>query len=104
MIENVVKVISVLDHDLDKPYIHSDNNLLVNWYQHKEPFDFDEIQIRNAEEFDIDELVMKVRNDMDDKRRKKYKSMPVYLSPGLQLSSGKISMLKDTFGRFEERE
>jgi hypothetical protein len=103
-IDNVTKVVAVLDHSLDKPYAHNGTTLLVNWYSHKEPFDFDEIRITDASDFDIDELVMKLRNDMDDKRRKRYKSMPVSLSPQVQLSQAQIHMLKDTFGRVETTE
>jgi hypothetical protein len=101
-IDNAARIVALLDRAFKKPYNHHRTTLLVNWYQHKEPFDFDEILIRNAGDFDIDELVMKIRNDLDDGRRKRYKSMSVYLSPYLQLSPGKISMLRDTFGRVEK--
>ena len=103
-IDNVGRVVAVLEYSLYKSYTHTDTTLVVNWYSHKEPFDFDEIRIIDANDFDIDELVMKLRNDMDDKRRKSYKSLPVYLSTELQISQAKMNMIKDTFGRVEKTE
>jgi hypothetical protein len=103
-VKNAARVVAVLDHTQKSLYVHDTNALLVNWYQRKEPFDLDEIEIRDARDFDVDELVMKIRNDMDDRRRKRYRSLSVYLSPQLQLSPGKISMLKDTFGRVKTRD
>jgi hypothetical protein len=102
--DNVNRVVAVLDRTFDKPCLQDGTILLANWYSKKEPFDFDEIRIIDANDFDIDELVMKLKKDMDEKRRKKYKSIPVCVSPQVQLSQAQMHMLKDTFGSVERKE
>jgi hypothetical protein len=47
------------------------------------------------------ELVMKVRNDTDETRSRRYRSIPVHLSKEVELSQSKMNMIKDTFGRVE---
>ncbi len=57
----------------------------------------DEIRVKDAGDFDIEELVMKLMNDRDDKRRERLPGIPFYLSPGITLSQSKINLLKDNF-------
>ncbi len=78
LIENTEKVAAFLDHAFEKPYTYNGTTLFVNWFKHKEPFDFDEIHIKDADDFDVEEMVIKLRNDTDADRRRRYRSMPVY--------------------------
>ena len=100
-VDNVTKVVAILDHSLDTLYVQDGTTLLANWYHHKEHFDFDEIRIKDASDSDIDELVMKLKNDMDKKRSKRYRTIPVHVSPQVQLSQAQMNMLRDSFGRVE---
>ncbi len=102
LIENAEKVVAFLDRAFEKPYTYNGTTLFVNWFQHKEPFDFDEIHIKDADDFDVEEMVVKLRNDTDADRRKRYRSMPVYIASNLKLSKAKRNMLKDTFGKIIE--
>jgi hypothetical protein len=96
-IDNVAKVIVVLDTSITASYAHSNTNLLVNWFKYKDPFDFDEVQIIAAEDFDVEEFVVKMRNDVDKMRRKRYSSISLHLSSDVKLTQSKINLLKSTF-------
>jgi len=96
-IDNVAKVIAVLDVGLNETDAHINSILLVNWFKRKEHFDFDEVQIKAAADSDVEEFVMKLRNDLDKLRRKRYSSIPLHLSSDVKLTQSKINLLKSTF-------
>jgi hypothetical protein len=93
----IKKVVLLLDHNFKEMFVQDGGTLTVNWYTKKEPFDFDEIRITGADDYDVEVLVMKLINDMDKKRRKRLAKIPVYLSPNLELSRAKMNMLNDNF-------
>lgn len=97
LLTGIEKVVLLLDRHFKKKTRQDGQTFIVNWFKKKEPFDFDEIHIINANDFDVEELVMKLKNDMDKKRRKRLPSIPVYLSPGLKLSQAKMNLLNDNF-------
>lgn len=99
-IENINHVVIVLDASKRQPYDIEDNILYLNWFSLPEArrkllFDFGEVHIKSADEFDIEEFVMRVKDDPDDKRRKGYKRILVRIF--CELPPGKIFLLKDTF-------
>lgn len=87
----------MLDHNFKETFVQDGGTLTVNWYIRKGPFDFDEIRITGADDYDVEVLVMKLINDMDKKRRKRLHKTPVFLSPGLTLSRAKMNMLNDNY-------
>jgi len=100
-IHPVKKVIVVLDkniHGKDN-YTHENSTLYVNWFNLKKPFDFDEISMLNADDFDIQEFIMKIRNDADESRAKNYKNIVVIIRQDLfqNLSENSKRLLKNTF-------
>jgi len=95
-IENVKKVVLILEK-MDKPYIFENGVLYLNWFHLKRPVDFDMIAILSATNEDVAELVMKLKNDEDIDRRKKYNRLPVYIAKELGISQAKINLLKKTF-------
>ncbi|MFQ6055763.1 MAG: HEAT repeat domain-containing protein [Methanosarcinales archaeon] len=102
--ENIEKVVVVLDKNMKVSYLKKDSILYVNWFNIKKVFDFDEIYIKEADNFEVEELVMKVRNDTDKKRIKKYKKMVVNLMPNNSISQAKINLLDATFKKVEIRD
>ena len=96
-ISSVEKIILVIDPSLNEPYAFQNNNVYVNWLNIKKPIDFDEIEIRNAENIDLEELVMILRNDMNTKRTKGLSNKPVHISPYYKLSPAKRNLLNDNF-------
>lgn len=97
LLKKIEKVALLLDHDAKEPYMQDEEVLSVNWLKIKEPFDFDEIRILKASDFEVEELVMKLKNDSDDKRLKRLPDVPVYISAGLDISPAKMNLLKDNF-------
>ena len=97
LITGLNKVVLLLAFNFEENFTQKGKILIINYLKQKEPFDFDEIQVKDANDFDVDRLVMKLRNDMDDYRRKRLSSVPVFLSPGLNLSQAKVNMLNDNF-------
>jgi hypothetical protein len=97
LLEKIEKVVLLLDRDFVEPYVQEKSVMIVNWLKKKEPSDFDEIRIKNAGDFDVGYLEKKFKHDRDDKREKGLPAVPVYLSPGLNLSAAKMNLLKDNF-------
>ncbi|MFQ6118773.1 MAG: HEAT repeat domain-containing protein, partial [Methanosarcinales archaeon] len=101
---NIKKVVALLDNKTNTISSQNNDRLFVNWFslskeEQERLFDFDLIYIKNAEDLEVEELVMRVRNDTDTKRVHRYKKMSVYLSPYCQLSQAKINLLEASFYR-----
>jgi len=96
-LENVDKVVLSLN-DMNEPYTFNNNVLSVNWFKIKKPIDMDGISIIHATNEDISELVMKLKNDEDHERKKRFKYIPVSVAKELGISQAKINLLKNTFG------
>lgn len=97
MKQEVEKVTLILDHSFSQPFTFKKKHLIIDWFQLKRPLDCDEISILDARDHEVEELVMKFRNDMDTYRGKALKDIPVLLSPQLNLSKAKQNLLRDTF-------
>lgn len=82
-------------------YESSDRALSVNWFWHKELFDFDEVHIIDADDYDVDEFMVKVRNDNDVMRHKRYRFMRVIVASTCGLKQTKFNLLNDTFGTIQ---
>jgi HEAT repeat protein len=101
-IQGISRIILLLDRsskDREDKEVSArhEETLIIDWFKKKAPVDFDEIRIEDAEDFEVEELVMMLKNDPDDKRRKHLPKIPVYLSPNLKLSRAKMNMLNDNF-------
>jgi hypothetical protein len=97
MKHDVRKVTLCLDHSFSRPFTFKRNHLTIDWFQRKHALDCDEISIIDAREHEVEEMVMKFRNDMDHEHRKALKKIPVLLSPQLTLSEAKQNLLRDIF-------
>ena len=82
-------------------YESSDGALSVNWFWRKELFDFDEVHITDADDYDVDEFMVKVRNDNDIMRHKRYRSTRVIVASTCGLKQAKFNLLNDTFGTIQ---
>jgi HEAT repeat protein len=96
-LENVKKVVLLLD-DMVESYKFENGILNINWFLVKRPIDMNEILIFNCSNEDIEELVMKLKNDDDNDRKKKLKLIPVSIVKNLEISQAKINLLRNTFG------
>ena len=96
-VDGVKKVVLLLDK-MDSSYTFENGILTINWFKIKRPIDMNEISIIDATNEDISELVMKVKNDDDAERKRKFKLLPVSVAKELGISQAKINLLKNTFG------
>lgn len=83
--------------------VSGNQTLYANWLEYRELFDFDEVWVKKVDGFDIDEFVMKVRNNTDTNRAKKLHLVPVYVFPNAGLSQAKVNLLRGTFARVETK-
>jgi HEAT repeat protein len=90
------KYTGLLWHDLDK------SMFFINWFGSKDPFDFDRVQIDDADDFEVEEFVMKIRNDADQWRQSRYRTIPVFLQSDNKLSQAKLNLLQGTFANVED--
>ena len=93
----ILKIVLVLDHQFEEIYVENRGILLVNRFKLKKLCDFDEIRIKDADDYEVEKFVMELKNDPDDERRKKLGNIPVILSPRLKLSAAKMNLLRDNF-------
>ena len=101
--EEILNVVLMLDKSLEKTYIEDGSMVFVNWFRTKEPVDFDEIRILEADDDDIEKLAGNLLNDTDKGRRERIGIYKVYLNPKLELSPDKINLLKNKFNVITER-
>lgn len=99
--ENVTRIIAVFNRSLNWLSRHCDTLMIVNCIKYREPFDFDEMWIIDAADFEVEELIIKARNDVDKQRRKRLTSIPVYLNSNSGLSQARQNLLRDTFKKIE---
>jgi hypothetical protein len=59
--------------------------------------DFSEIKIFNANEYEIEEFIIRARNDGDKFRQKRYKDIEVHVSTACKFPKAKMNLLNDTF-------
>jgi hypothetical protein len=93
----VEEVILVMDRSLEALYAHEGDTVMVNWFNMKKPADITGIQIKTATDYDVEEMVMILKNDMDKKRRKRLPSVQVTVEPDAAISKAKLNLLKDSF-------
>ncbi len=93
-----VRVVAVLDSRMDTERVLQDGTLRVNWLARRALFDFDEVEIVQASDEDVERFAVQVGNDTDDFRRSRYKEMSCTIVPNCGLSENTLRILKNTFG------
>ncbi|MCP4369758.1 MAG: hypothetical protein GY797_16840 [Deltaproteobacteria bacterium] len=94
-------IIAVLDNQLEKELSYDSDALRVNWIMRRTLFDFDEVEIRQASDEEIERFAVQVGNDTDLGRKPYYKQMLCQISQICDLSENSIRILKKMFGRIE---
>ncbi len=94
----VTRVVAVLDDRMLQTVEYDGLAARVNWLRAARLFDFDEVVIRRADEYEIERFCIQVGNDMDAFRRPRYARMPVYVHHEAGLSQGRTNMLRSLFG------
>ncbi len=97
-IDGAKEVTVFLNKKTDPRFIQEKNRLMVNWLSVSIPFDFESVLILDADPFDVEGFVMKMRNDTDQLRLKNLKKISVTVSESCGLPELKINLLRETFG------
>ena len=92
-------VVAVLDRQMETDIFQSGQTLNVNWLQRRSLFDFDAVEIRRAEDKDVEQFAMQIGNDTDPVRKQRYEKMVCIVSPFCSLSKNTLRILERTFAQ-----
>ena len=95
---DVGEVVAVLDSKGNDEPIWKEGSVKANWLKRRSLFDFDRVEIVSATDEDVVRFCVQVGNDTDDYRRKRYKNMPVSISPDCRIEEMTVRILKSMFG------
>jgi hypothetical protein len=97
------RVVAVLEQTAT-PVQQDDHNLLINWPQRREPFDFDEVYIIQASDEEVERFAVQAGNDTDPIRKARYKQMPCTIWQDCPLSENTWRILEYAFGIVRSKE
>ncbi len=88
---------------LDRAYratepIQADGKLRVNWFAERSLFDFDSVEIIEADDEAVERFAVQVGNDTDPVRQPRYAAIRCLVSPQCRLSENSLRILEKTFG------
>jgi len=92
------RIIAVLDGRMDTERVQQDRTWRVNWLARRALFDFDEVEIVQATDEDVERFAVQVGNDTDEFRRSRYREMACKIVSDCGLSENTLRILKSTFG------
>jgi len=95
------QVVVLLDSQMEKEQFQTEDMLKVNWFAHREVFDFDAIEIERATDEDVERFAVQMGNDTNESRRLHYRKMSCVISPMCQLSENTIRILEHLVGSVE---
>lgn len=92
------RMIAVLDNHMIEEQTETDQEMHLNWLKRRSVFDFDRVDIIQADDERVERFVVQVGNDTDPWRRPRYKEMLCQIDTHCHLSENTIRILKNTFG------
>ncbi len=101
-IERPQAVIAVLDTAWRDAQAQQDGLLRVNWLARNALFDFDQVEIVQATDKDVEHFAMEIGNDTDPIRKPRYAAMRCVVNPTCGLSENTLRVLASTFGQVQQ--
>jgi RNase P subunit RPR2 len=95
------QVTAVLNSQMNTEKFKQNGVLRVNWLARRKLFDFDEVEIVQATDEDVERFAVQVGNDTDPKRKPRYQEMRCVVSPKCHLSENTMRILERMFGVVE---
>ncbi|MBM3239024.1 hypothetical protein FJZ31_22250 [Candidatus Poribacteria bacterium] len=92
------KVVAVLDGVMSDERVQEDGVLRVNWLVRRALFDFDQVEVRQATDEQVERFAVQVGNDTDEFRRPRYNKMRCVVASVCHLSENTIRILRSRFG------
>lgn len=96
-------VVALLDNTLAQEQFQHNGVLRVNWLSRRALFDFDEVEIVQATDEDVERFAVQVGNDTDSLRKPRYQQMRCVVSADCGLSENTHRILQRMFGSVELR-
>jgi hypothetical protein len=93
----VKQVVAVLDSRMAGEPVEQEDILRVNWLSRHQLFDFNEVEIIQASDEEVERFVIQIGNDVDEVRKARYREMRCLLSSGCALSENTQRILQRTF-------
>lgn len=97
------EVIAVLNNQETTEWVQDKGQIKVNWLVHRKLFDFDQVEIQQATDEEVERFAVQVGNDTDESRRSRYQEMACIISPDCQLSESAVRVLDHIFGKVVKR-
>jgi hypothetical protein len=91
-------MVMVLDMGMAVEQMEQDRMLRVNWFHRRALFDFDRVEIIQANDEEVERFAVLVGNDTDPVREPRYKLMTYTIAPTCLLSENTMRILERTFG------
>lgn len=104
VLDDVARVIAVLDAGWSGTQRQRQGILYVNWLQRRRLFDFGVVEIVEATDEDVERFAIQIGNDTDPLRRQRYLKMVCSIRRSCGLSENSLKILRRLFGRVEMRE
>jgi HEAT repeat protein len=92
-------VVAVLDHALREPFHLDGTTARVHALGREVLFDFDGVEIFAASDYEVERFCMRIGNDTDPLREKRYRDMLCQVWRAEMLSGNTLNVLRSTFGR-----
>ena len=97
-------LVAVLDREMGLEQMRQGDILRVNWLIRRDLFDFDEVEIVQAIDEEVERFAVQVGNDTDTVRRPRYKQMRCSISSDCNLTENTRRILQHMFGQVMEAE
>ena len=82
--------------------VQQNSVLRVNWLSRRALFDFDEVEIIQATDEEVERFAVQVGNDTDPLRRSRYKWMRCVVRPPCRLSENTLRILGSIFAEVRD--
>jgi RNase P subunit RPR2 len=95
------RLVAVLNSQMETEKFKQNGVLRVNWLAQRKLFDFDEVEIVQATDEDVERFAVQVGNDTDPVRKPRYQEMRCVVSSECRLSENTRRILARMFGAVE---
>lgn len=93
------ELVAVLNNQEAATWLQDNGQIKVNWLVHRKLFDFDRVEIQQANDEEVERFAVQAGNDTDESRRSRYQEMACIISPECQLSESATRVLDHIFGK-----
>ncbi|RMH70542.1 MAG: HEAT repeat domain-containing protein [Gemmatimonadetes bacterium] len=97
LLHGIHTIIAVLDEQQEKTLVINGTRAEVNWLKIKTIFDFDGVEIRRANNPEIEQFCAQIRKHPDPQWQERFRAIPCTVHPSLQFAPSTQAILTGTF-------